>query len=132
MYRSLYPARTPMREVAPVVGSFAVNNTSAVSLASRKGLGWTVVRTSAGLFTVTFTDKYFDLIAFTASIQRASADDQYLQMGTLVNTATPVIQIRMIDASAGTVVDMAANANNRINFTAWFRNVSAGQPTTGV
>lgn len=131
MYRSLYPIRTYMRDLSPVGGSFATNSSSAVSLSSRKALGWSVVRTSTGLFTVTFTDKYNDLVAFVCDLQEVTAGDQFLQTGTLVNTATPVVQIRVWDISAAAVADVAANANNRINFTAWFRNVSAGQPVTG-
>ena len=56
MKRSLAPVRTLVRELIPIVGSFAPNSSSAVSGSSRKGLGWSVARTSAGLFTITFAD----------------------------------------------------------------------------
>jgi hypothetical protein len=39
-----------------VAGSFAPNGSSAVSAASNKGIGWSVARTGAGTFRVTFSD----------------------------------------------------------------------------
>ncbi len=113
-----------------MVGSFAPNSTSEVDAASRKGLGYTVARTSTGLFTITFTDTFADLVAFEAQLQLVTGDDKFLQMGTLVNTSTPVVQIRVWDVSGAAVADVTANANNRINFVAWFRN-SAAKPTYG-
>ncbi len=130
MKRNLAPVRTLVRELIPLVGSFAPNGSSAVAATSRKGLGFTVARTSAGLFTITFTDTQADLVAFECQLQLATAGDQYLQMGTLVNTTTPVVQIRVMDISGGAVADIAADANNRIHFTAWMRN-SAAKPTFG-
>ncbi len=131
MKRNLAPVRTLVRELIPMVGSFAPNGSSALDATARKGLGWTVARTSTGLFTITFSDTFADLVAFECSLQLASAGDQYLQMGTLVNTATPVVQIRVWDISSAAVADIAANANNRIHFVAWLRN-SAAKPTYGV
>lgn len=131
MKRNLAPVRALVRELIPLPGSFAPNGGSALDLTTRKGLGWTVTRTSTGLFTVTFTDTQADLVAFEAQLQLASADDKYLQMGTLVNTSTPVVQIRVMDISGAAVADVAANANNRIHFVAWMRN-SAAKPTLGL
>ncbi len=125
MKRNLAPVRTLVRELIPIVGSFAPNSTSAVAGSSRKGLGWSVARTSAGLFTITFADTQADLVAFEASLQLATGDDKFLQMGTLVNTTTPVVQIRVWDISAAAVADVTADANNRIHFVAWMRNLAA-------
>ncbi len=130
MKRNLAPVRTLVRELIPLVGSFAPNGSSAISGASRKGLGWSVAYTSTGLYTITFSDTFSDLVSFTCDLQLASAADSFLQMGTLVNTATPVVQIRNWDISSAAVADIAANANNRIHFTAWLRN-SAAKPTYG-
>ncbi len=130
MKRNLAPVRTLVRELIPLAGSFAPNSTSAVDATSRKGLGWSVARTSTGLFTITFSDTFSDLVAFEAQLQLVTADDKYLQIGTLVNTATPIVQIRVMDISGAAVADVTANANNRIHFVAWLRN-SAAKPTYG-
>ncbi len=130
MKRNLAPVRTLTRELIPLAGSFAPNGSSAIAATSRKGLGYTVAYTSTGLYTITFTDPQADLVAFECQLQLATGDDKFLQMGTLVNTATPVIQIRCWDVSGAAVADIAANANNRIHFVAWMRN-SAAKPTYG-
>jgi hypothetical protein len=130
MKRNLAPVRTLVRELIPLVGSFAPNGSSAIAGTSRKGLGFSVARTSAGLYTITFTDTQSDLVAFECSLQLATGADSFLQMGTLVNTATPIVQIRNWDISSAAVADIAADANNRIHFVAWMRN-SAAKPTFG-
>jgi len=128
--RNLAPVRALIRELIPVTGSFAPNNTGTVAATSRTGLGWSVARTSAGLFSVTFTDKYSGgLVAAVAQLQLATADDKFVQIGTWT-ASTRVLQIRVWDVSGAAVADVAANANNRINFTAWFRNI-AGAPVQG-
>ena len=49
-----------------------------------------------------------------------------LQMGPIsgINSAAGYIEVRAVDAVAGTVVDIAANAGNQINFIAIFTNSS--------
>ncbi len=130
MKRNLAPVRTLVRELVPIVGSFAPNGSSAIVASSRKGLGWSVAYTSTGLYTITFSDTFASLVSFTCDLQLAAAADSFLQMGTLVNTSTPVVQIRNWDISGAAVADIAANANNRIHFVAWLRN-SAALPTYG-
>ncbi len=131
MKRNLAPVRTLVRELIPMVGSFAPNGSSAIAGSSRKGLGWSVAYTSTGLYTITFADTFADLVSFECSLQLATGADSFLQMGTLVNTSTPVVQIRNWDISSAAVADIAANSNNRIHFVAWLRN-SAAKPTYGV
>ncbi len=128
--RNYAPVRTMVRELIPIVGSFAPNGSSALDATARKGLGFSVAYTSTGLYTITLTDTYADLVSFSCSLQLTTGDDKVLQMGTLVNTATPVIQVRCWDISAAAVADIAAAAGNRINFVAWVRN-SAVKPTYG-
>lgn len=110
-----------------VAGSFAPNGSSAVSAASNKGDAnggaYTVARTSAGLFTITFADKWDDLLSFVATLQQASGGDQFLQVGTYT-AASRTITVRVWDVSGAAVDDVAADANNRINFIAVFRNTS--------
>lgn len=115
------------RDMVCIMGSFAPNGSSAVSAASRKGLGWSVARTSAGLFTITFTDKWADLVSATATAQLATAADINAQVGTYT-AASKTLTIRLI--AVATETDVAADANDRINFICWFRN-SLAKPTRG-
>lgn len=110
-----------------VEGSFAPNGGSAIAATSNKGKGWTVARTSAGLFTVTFDAKYVDLLAAIATAQLATAADINAQVGTYT-PASKTLTIRTI--AVATETDVAANANNRINFICVFDN-SSRKPTRG-
>jgi|SRR6185369_5574209 len=105
-----------------IAGSFAPNNTGAVSAASNKGIGYSVVRTSAGLFTITLEDSYVSLLSGTCSLQLASADDKYCQFGSIDVVTAKTVQIRVWDISAAAVADVAADANNRINFCLVLKN----------
>jgi predicted flavoprotein YhiN len=114
------------RNKAPVKieGSFAPNGSSAVASASIKGNGFSVARTSAGLFTITFDDKFTDLMSFTHGLQLATADDKYTIAGVFT-AASKTITITVWDISGAAATDVSANANNRIHFSATFNNTSA-------
>ncbi len=118
-----------VRELVEISGSFAPNGSSAVDAASRQGLGFTVAWTSTGLFTITFTDKYSALVSANATLQLAAADDKFAQVG-VVSLSAKTAQIRIMDASAAAVADVAAAAGNRVNFCFKFRN-SAVAPVRG-
>jgi hypothetical protein len=120
--RTTHAVKSLNRELVAVVGSFAPNGTSAVSSASNKGKGWTVARSAAGRFTVTFADAFNDLVTVVATAQMAANNvDIYAQVGTYDSSAKTLI-IRTL--TGGTETDIAANANDRVNFVAWFRNSS--------
>lgn len=116
------------REMVILSGSFAPNGASAVDSTSNKGKGFTVARTSAGLFTVTISEaKYLDLVSATATLQLATADDKYIQVGTYTaptSSAQGTIVLTVWDASGAAATDVAADANNRINFCFVFRKSS--------
>lgn len=114
---------SPTQGLVCIAGSFAPNGSSAITAASRKGRGWSVVRTSAGLYTLTFSDKYPDLVAFIASLQLAAGAIQTVQTG-VYTPAAKTITIRVVSTVDATASEVAANANNRINFIAWFTNSS--------
>lgn len=118
-----------VRDCVVIMGSFAPNGSSAVSASSRKGLGWSVARTSAGVFTITFSDKFADMVSAVATLQKATAADQYVQVGTYT-AASKTLVINVWDVSGTAVDDIAADANNRINFVVCFRNSSVS-PTRG-
>lgn len=127
MKRNTTVPRTLVREEVHFSGSFAPNGASAVSNASNKGLGWTVARTSAGLFTITFSDAFAALQSAVATTQLATAADMTAQIG-VVSLSAKTVQIRTLVGATET--DIAAAAGNRINFHIVFRN-SAAKPEYG-
>lgn len=110
-----------------IEGSFAPNGSSALSAASTKGKGFTVARTSAGLFTVTLANAYMELIAAQVSLQRSAASPIQLELGTADVVTAKTVQIRavdMTDPAVPAVADVAANAANRIHFSLTLRNTA--------
>lgn len=102
--------------VKVIAGSFAPNGSSAVAATSVKGKGFSVARTSTGLFTITLQDAYTALLSMTASLQLASGDDKFVQIGSVDVVSAKTLEIRVWDISGAAVADVSANANNRINF----------------
>jgi hypothetical protein len=117
------PIRALGKRYVIVAGSFAPNGSSAISAASNKGKGFTVAWTSTGLYTITFTDKWTDLVSFTASLQLTTAADDFIQVG-VYNATNRTITVRTWDVSDNALANIAADAGNRINFCAIFRNTS--------
>lgn len=118
------------RETVIVEGSFAPNGAGAVDATSNKGKGFSVARTGAGTFEITFDEKYVDLISFRHNLQLSAADDKYTQAGDYTAptvSAAAKIVVRVWDASGAAATDVAANANNHIHFSAIFR-MSAVNP----
>lgn len=105
-----------------IAGSFGPDTANAPTKV--RGKGFTVARTSAGLFTVTLDDKYYELEAASLTLQLASGDDKVLQLGS-VDLSAKTIQIRVWDISGAAVADIAINDNNRINFVLFLKNSSA-------
>jgi hypothetical protein len=105
-------------------GSFAPNGSSAVSSASNSGNGWSVARTSTGLFTITLQDAYVAMLDAQLTLQLAAGDDKVLQLGAVDVVNAQTIQVRVWDISAAAVADIAANASNRIHFCLMLRNSS--------
>ena len=103
-----------------VEGSFAPAGTGAVTAV--KGSGFTVVRTDVGLFTVTLDQSYYSLVSATATPQLAAAADMAIQCGAY-DAAAKTLVIRSVVADTET--DIAANANNRINFRLTFSETRA-------
>lgn len=127
MKRNTTVPRTLVREEVHYSGSFAPNGSSAVANSSNKGLGWTVARTSAGLFTITFSDAFAALQAALATVQLTAAANMTAQIG-VVSLAAKTVQIRTLVGATET--DIAAGAGNRVNFHIVFRN-SAAKPEYG-
>lgn len=107
-------------DIVVISGSFAPNGSSAVSATSRLGVGWSVVRTNTGVFTVTFTDKWARLVYASAHLRLATAADQHAMLGAYV-AASKTLVINIWDISGAAVADIAANADNVINFECHFQ-----------
>jgi hypothetical protein len=105
-----------------IAGSFAPNGAGAVSSASNKGKGFSVARTGVGVFTITLEDSYVSLLGANLGLQLSAADDKILQLGDIDVLSAKTIVIRVWDISGAAVADIAANANNRINFSLYLAN----------
>lgn len=101
-------------------GSFAPAGSGAPTTV--KGKGFSVARTSTGLFTLTLQDKYAHLIAGLVTLQLASGGDQIVQLGSVDVSSARTVQIRVWDISGAAVADISADANNRINFCLLLKN----------
>jgi hypothetical protein len=119
--RNLTNPQALNRGEVSICGSFAPNGSSALVAASQLGIGFTVARTSAGLFTITLQDSWVSLLSATVTVQLATAADIQLQVGTTDVVTAKTIQVRAVD-STGTVQDIAANANNRIHVNLRLKN----------
>lgn len=111
-----------------VAGSFAPNTAGTINAASNKGKGFSVAYGGGtGLFTLTFTDKYSDLISITVTSQLASAAASHMNAGTYDASARTIV---LRNYTAGSLANIAADANNRVNFIAVFRNSSVTSGTS--
>jgi len=113
---------SPLRVKGPseyvvVKGSFAPNGGSAIDATKNKGRGFSVARTGAGLFLITFEQVGYDLVEAEATLQVAASADSKAQLGTYDGTAKTLV-VRTITGAAA--ADIAADANNRVNFSATF------------
>lgn len=116
-----------------LMGSFRPNGSSAVDSTLNRGAGYSVVRTSTGLFTVTLDRGYQGLIGGGAWLQQNAAARITAHLGAADFTtapAAPTILIRIVDVygtTAGTPVeaDISSHANNRVNFALLLKSSGA-------
>lgn len=108
-----FPARDMDPYLRRVEISFAPNGASAPT-SSRGCVGiWSVVRVSTGLFRVTLRDGYREVNHFDARLQLNAAAALRAIPGPVVDSAR-TFDIFTVDG-LGSVADISANANNRIN-----------------
>ena len=114
MATTRYPTQSKTPETFTWYGSFAPAGAGAPTAVN--GYGFTVVRTSQGLFTITLDEAAMDLVSVVPGLQLAAATaDRFSQVGQTDVVSAKTVQLRVVDA-AGAVQDVAADANNRINF----------------
>lgn len=112
----LYPLLGLKHQACAVVGGeFFPDTANAPTYGTCGHRGWSVVRTSTGLFTITLDDVFPGLVTAQATLRLATGDDKMVQFGT-INLAAKTIQIRVWDISGAAVADVAANANNAISW----------------
>jgi hypothetical protein len=102
---------------AIVAGSFAP--AAAAAPTTVRGKGFSVARGGTGNFVLTFDQLYKNLISATATLQLATAADQFCVVESYV-AASKTLDINVWDVSDAAVADVAANANNRVNFICVF------------
>lgn len=115
-------------------GSFAPNGSSAVDPTSIRGAGFSVVRTSTGLFTVTLDKAYTGLISALCALQTAAASRLALRFGAIDVVTAKTVVLRLDDVYGSTpgtpeVADLAANASNRIFFSLQLKDSTARDAT---
>lgn len=121
--RSFHPNEGSLDiNVVTLQGSFAPNGTSALVASSTLGKGFSVSRTGVGTFLITLADDYPALLAANATLQLHTADDKIVQFGDCDVLSAQTLVIHVWDISAAALADIAANANNRINFSLLLRN----------
>jgi hypothetical protein len=86
---------------------------------------WVPTKISTGLYRVTFRDEFPSDVMFQATLQLATAADQFAMVSTRT-AASKTLDIKIWDKSGAAVADPAVDANNRINFRAVFANTQLG------
>lgn len=121
--RNLAPVRALVRNTQILAGKFRPNGSSAIDNTLNIGKGFTVARTSAGVYTITFADKYKNLLAIVPGLEMNAAANTYVQVGA-VSLVTSTVVITNYTGGGTTPADIAANAGNRINFIAVFSDTA--------
>lgn len=118
--RTTFDVKSHEVSSATIAGSFAVSTSSVVS--DIKGKGYTAVKSGTGVITMTFDDKWPDLLSAVATLQLGTASDQFAQIG-VYTAADKTLVINIWDVS-GAALANPANAG-RINFRCTFSNSTA-------
>jgi hypothetical protein len=122
MIQQLHKMLHGQQGLVKIEGSFAPNGSSALVSTDTNGKGFTVAYTSTGLYTVTLSKAYPQLIAAGCWVQLSAAADIKLQFGTIDVVTAKTLQIRSL--AVATLTDIAANTNNRIHFSLTLRNTA--------
>lgn len=101
--------------------SFAPNGSGAIDQSTIEGpSNVSVAWVSLGTYRVTVPKRFNALVNATATVQLAVFADIAAQIGP-VDLTNHTVDIRTYDTSAGTLIDVAANAGNRINVSLTLR-----------
>lgn len=118
MGRSLFIGKHTDFNYVEIAGSFAPAGTGAPTTA--RGVGYTVARTNVGEFTLTFVNAYPELVSREAHLSLATPDDKVAMCG-VYTAASKTLVINIWDISGAALADVAADANNLVNFRVVFK-----------
>lgn len=107
-----------------VAGHFYPQGGSAPTVDDTSKLGYSVQRTSTGVFTLTFEDTYIDVVSQWRDLQLNSPDGSIATIKS-VDPAAKTAVIQTLNSS-NALFDPAANANNKVSFGFLFKNSSVG------
>ena len=102
-----------------ISGAFYPNGVGAVDNTANHGKGFTVTRTAAGKFSIVLDAPIRRCISIVSFLDTAADADVKLVGGARTVSASGILtfELRTRKTSDGTTaVDLAANADNRINF----------------
>lgn len=105
-----------------VFGTFFPNGAVAGLLAGSKGRGYSVSRVGLGLYTVTLTDVYFELMGYSFDVQEIAGADWTAVMQGAINLSTGQFNIQT--RLGGGAADLPANAANSVSFMMYLRNTA--------
>lgn len=105
-----------------IAGSFRPNGTGAVDNTLNTGIGFSVVRDSAGVFTITLEDSFTALDSGQLTLAISAATDLTLQFGAVDVVTARTLVLRSLVAAVAT--DIASNAANRIHFELTLKNTN--------
>lgn len=103
--------------------SFFPQGTGAISSSQIVGRGVASVAWSTNRYVVTLADQYNSILSVQASLQLATADDKFVQIGA-VSVTNRTIEIVVWDVSSAATASIAANAGNEINVLVIAKNSS--------
>lgn len=102
-----------------ISGAFYPNGGGAVDNTANHGKGFTVTQGAAGVFSIVLDSPIKRCVSIVSSLDLAADADVKLIQGarSIATTGILTFELRTVKTSDGTTpVDIAANANNRINF----------------
>lgn len=102
-------------------GSFAPNAALAIDATTRLGVGFTVARVGVGVYRLTLSEVYAQLVSAKLLVQLSAFADTNLHLGA-VDLPNRTIDIRV--STAGVAAEIAANANNRVHFSLALRSTT--------
>ena len=112
-------------------GAFRPNGNGAIDNTLNKGVGFTVARTNVGIYTVTLTDPYIDLVSHWLGLRLNALASVWLQLGAVdVSSAKTIVinayQPTAAGNTAAAAFDIASHANNWIDFGLILRKSTVG------
>jgi hypothetical protein len=105
------------RKKRVVTGSFVPNGSSALDQTVVKGTGFTVLYTTTGVYTVTFTDKYGKVLYCAARLQQATRT-QEVEVGSCDPSSAGTMVIHGFAKGGTSLADITAAGGTIVSFVA--------------